>query len=62
MPHGRAEGLTDAQWMLLAPLIPEPPRRPIGAPILLTVKRFANIIRMTNSKPQQDVYFVKDLP
>lgn len=26
----RAEELTDDQWMLLAPLIPEPPRRPDG--------------------------------
>ena len=29
-PHRRAEELTDDQWRLLAPLIPEPPRRPDG--------------------------------
>ena len=30
IPRRRAEELTDDQWMLLAPLIPEPPRRPDG--------------------------------
>ena len=29
-PRRRAEELTDDQWLLLAPLIPEPPRRPDG--------------------------------
>ena len=30
VPRRRAEELTDDQWMILAPLIPEPPRRPDG--------------------------------
>ena len=29
-PRRRAEELTDNQWLLLAPLIPDPPRRPDG--------------------------------